>query len=149
MPDECRNGPVVAQECHGIRRVGRFGLVACDRSGEPPHGGMARARKQATDGGVPDVPRADDEQSLVPKVTWGEGETPAVGIERKQDKPRDLTASEQAYFGPGLSAVVELMRMSSPSHLAIADQMLAHPNEREAILAEVGKRGDAKLLELV
>src|SRR5690348_15916289 len=88
---------------------------------------------------APDVPRVADEHRLEPQMTWGDGGTPAVVIEQQVKQPPQRTASERAYEGAGLGAVIDLLAMPNPSHLAIADQMIAHPSERDAILAEVRK----------
>lgn len=111
---------------------------------------MGGERKQATDAGVVDVPRREDEHRLEPKVSWGNGPVPpVVGIDARADQPAERTASEQAYDGPGLSAAIELLKMPRPNHLAIAAEMVAHPSERDAILDEVRRRGDPRLVELV
>jgi hypothetical protein len=98
---------------------------------------------------VPDVPRVGDEHRLEPQMTWSDGGAPAVVIEQPVEHPPQRTASERAYDGPGLTNAIELLAMPDPNHLAIADEMIAHPSERDAILAEVRKRGDAKLVEWV
>src|SRR5687767_13265511 len=111
---------------------------------------MGGERKPATDAGVLDAPRVEDGHRLEPRVSWGDGAVPpVVGIERRADTPAERTASEQAYDGPGLSAAIELLKLPRPNHLAIAKEMVAHPSERDAILAEVRRRGDARLVELV
>lgn len=108
---------------------------------------MDRA-KQPAPAHAHDVPHVGDDHRLEPQMSWGDGGAPAVVIEQRVERPQ-RTASERAYDGPGLTNALELLAMPNPNHLAIADEMIAHPSERDAILAEVRKLGDARFVEWV